>query len=267
MRAFIGFSRVAVVVSVASCIVVPEQAKVPEQAEAPKQLDAQAKAAADAAQPKCKAGMVGIPAGTFTMGDDENREMAREVTVAGFCMDRTEVTTAAYEKCVKSGKCTETYMESLCNAGPAGRAGVAERENRPINCVYWKQATAYCEAQGLRLPTEKEWEYAARGTDGRLYPWGNAAPKNQLCWDGEGNDLGKGKRYSTCAVGSYPSGNSPFGLADMAGNVWEWTSDTTRGGSWRDDDPSFVRSAYRYRMSHDQQADNVGFRCAGDPLP
>ena len=210
--------------------------------------------------------MVGIPAGTFTMGDDEHTSKAGQVTADAFCMDRTEVTTAAYATCVKSGKCTAANTGSACNADVAGRG------SHPINCVDWNQATAYCEAQGQRLPTEEEWEYAARGTDGRVYPWGNAEPAGQLCWYGEGNSLGKGNRHSTCAVASFPAGNSPFGLSDMSGNVWEWTSSAysatdavrvIRGGSWRSDNPSFVRSANRSRCYPSSQYGSLGFRCAG----
>jgi len=218
---------------------------------------------APAAKHKCKPGMALIPAGTFTMGDDETTAKAGQVTVDAFCMNRTEVTTAAYAACVKAGKCTPADTGRSCNAGVAGR------ERHPINCVDWNQADAYCKAQGLRLPTEEEWEYAARGTDGRLFPWGNAAPSDQLCWDGKGNDQGEGNRRSTCPVGAYPKGRSPFGLDDMSGNVWEWTSTPDggarvhRGGCWGDVGPSYVRSAYRSRFAPSFRDDYLGFRCAG----
>ena len=225
---------------------------------------------------------VPIPAGTFMMGSDNgynSEKPAHSVTVAAFCMDRTEVTVAAYAACVKAGKCTAAEAgsdDNYCNAGVAGR------ENHPINCVDWNQAVRYCEAQGQRLPTEEEWEYAARGTDGREYPWGNEEPSNQLCWNGEGNDLGYangyGNRRSTCPVGTYPKGRSPFGLEDMSGNVWEWTSSpwtddfasppvgsirVNRGGSWDSGDPSHVRSASRGRDVPSVQYRHLGFRCAG----
>jgi len=227
-------------------------------------LPARAEAPAKpAAKPKCKLGMVGIRAGKVTLG-----ETRATSDVDAFCMDRTEVTTAAYAACVKSGKCTQTQTGDSCNAGVAGRG------NHPINCVDWNQAKAYCEAQGQRLPTEEEWEYAATGGDGRTYPWGNAEPKDQLCWNGEGNNLGQGNRQSTCAVGSYLKGNSPFGLADMSGNVWEWTSSAydssnrvDRGGCWRSVYPSYVRSADRDWSSSTYQHGSFGFRCAGSPLP
>ena len=216
-------------------------------------------------------GMVSIPAGTFTMGDADNKAKAGMVTVSAFFMDVTEVTTKAYAACVLSNKCTAASTGgSYCNAGVAGR------ENHPINCVDWNQATAYCAAQGRRLPTEEEWEYAARGTDGRIYPWGNEAPAAQLCWNGAGNDLGAGNRSHTCAVGSYSKGNSSFGLADMAGNVWEWTSSkhgvndpdssaarVNRGGSWFNDAPSNVRSADRRGAGPASRYVYLGFRCAG----
>jgi formylglycine-generating enzyme required for sulfatase activity len=202
--------------------------------------------------------LVVIPAGKVTLG--ETRATSE---VAAFVMDRTEVTVAAYAACVASGKCTPADKGGSCNAGVAGR------ESHPINCVDWNQADAYCKAQGLRLPTEEEWEHAATGGDGRAYPWGDAAPSNQLCWNGEGNDQGRGNRKSTCAVGSYPKGRSPLGLDDMSGNVWEWTSSArgdgrvNRGGSWYGGGPSAFRSAYRSRNVPTNQSVYLGFRCAG----
>jgi formylglycine-generating enzyme required for sulfatase activity len=212
----------------------------------------------------CKPGMVFIPAGTFTMGDDESTAKAGRVTVAAFCMDRTEVTVRAYAACVTSGKCVAASAVGLCNAGVPGR------DNHPINCIDWSQARAYCEAQGLRLPSEEEWEYAARGTDGRLYPWGNEEPGEQLCWDRYGDT----RANSTCPVGSYSKGNSVFGLADVAGNVWEWTSTdvdsggrVARGGCWGADRATYVRAAFRNRLNPEIQYDFIGVRCAGEPLP
>ena len=219
--------------------------------------------------PKCNSGMVEIHAGTFTMGDAFNAK-ANATTVDAFCMDTTEVTTSAYAACVNSGKCTAADTAALCNAG------VPDRGNHPINCVDWPQAKAYCAAQGQRLPSETEWEYAARGTDGRVYPWGNPEPGGQLCWNGEGNSLGEGNRQSTCAVASFPGGNSPFGLADMSGNVWEWTSvvfgptgagHVTRGGGRYNGDSWNVRSAYRLGLATAIQYRDVGFRCAGSISP
>jgi formylglycine-generating enzyme required for sulfatase activity len=218
----------------------------------------------DTAAGTARAPATNIPAGKVTLGETHATS-----EIAAFWMDTTEVTTAAYAACVASGTCTKADTGGDCNAG------AANRENHPINCVSWNQAKAYCEAQGQRLPTEEEWEYAATGGDGRTYPWGNDAPSDQLCWDGEGNDLGKANRQSTCAVGSYPSGNSPFGLADMSGNVWEWTSSAynssslvLRGGGWNYRvAPSHVRSAFRGSGDPAVQVDYLGFRCAGSTLP
>jgi formylglycine-generating enzyme required for sulfatase activity len=184
-------------------------------------------------------GMARIPGGTFMMGSDggnSTEKPVHPVAVAAFSMDVTEVTVAAYGACVTAGKCSEPGTGDDCNWGKN------DRQDHPINCVDWNQATAYCAYAGKRLPTEEEWEYAARGTDGRTYPWGNEAPRNELCWKRWASKEG------TCVVGSHPSGASPFGLQDMAGNVGEWTSsnycsypinkciDTarvSRGGNWR----------------------------------
>ena len=220
--------------------------------------------------PKCREGMGLVPAAALVMRVDDYAARATDFAeVAAFCMDTTEVTAAAYATCVKSGKCTATPFHIGCNAI------VINRGNHPINCVDWKQATAYCAAQGQRLPTEEEWEYAARGTDGRVYPWGDAEPAGQLCWNGEGNSLGKGKRDSTCAVASFPAGNSPFGLSDMSGNVLEWTSSAYnggaarvyRGGGWSAGVPSGVRSAIRFRDAPTDLYGDLGFRCAGSFFP
>jgi hypothetical protein len=202
--------------------------------------------------------MIVVPAGAA--------KLSKASSVRAFLLNRTEVTVAAYSACVSAGKCTPAGTGDNCNAG------VPSRANHPINCVDWYQAKAYCEVQGLRLPTEEEWEYAANGGDGRDYPWGNGDPSNQLCWDGDGNDEGKGKRHSTCAVGSYPRGRSPFGVDDMSGNVWEWTSSTDdssgpdrvfRGGAWHFVNGEWdVRSNSRRWDSPSLRFDYLGFRCA-----
>ena len=210
-------------------------------------------------------GMVSIPAGSFQMGSsdgDDDEKPVHRVSVGAFSLDRTEVTVDDYAACVSAGSCTATDTGDYCNAGVSGKGA------HPINCVDWDQATSYCAWAGKRLPTEEEWEYAARGTDGRKYPWGNEAPGSQLCWN-----LGDG----TCEVGSYASGSSPFGALDMAGNVWEWTSsgyssdyskerakDTRvfRGGSWGNVSPSYVRAANRDRSFPSNRYSRLGFRCA-----
>ena len=221
-----------------------------------------------AALEACPVGYVRIPAGTFQMGSpegegEENEHPQHPVTVKSFCMENTEVTVDAYEACVSAGTCTAVRgRDQSCNTGKQGRG------NHPVNCVDWDQSDAYCKWSGGRLPTEEEWEYAARGTDGRKYPWGDGAPAQQLCWT----------RYdSTCAVASFASGASPFGVMDMAGNVAEWTasvycdysgtncadtSRVSRGGSWGNKDGSWVRAALRDRNGITFRNDRLGFRCA-----
>ncbi len=248
--------------------------------------------------------MVRIPAGTFNMGSndgDADEKPVHSVRVASFEMDLTEVTVAQYAACVSAGGCqpapttvdwngiTDDQRRIFSEACNGNRS---DRQNHPVNCVTWNQADTYCRWARKRLPTEEEWEYGARGTDGRTYPWGNSAPGPRLlnacgsecvAWARE-----RGQSWSamyqaddgwatTAPVGSYPSGDSPFGLHDMAGNVWEWTASgysadysknrTTdnfvgRGGSWSSADPSNVRAADRSRGSPPHRGPDLGFRCA-----
>jgi formylglycine-generating enzyme required for sulfatase activity len=216
----------------------------------------------------CPAGMASLPGGSFTMGDRKD-----SVTVQPFCMDVTEVTVAAYASCARGGQCspaaTTVDWPNISDAdrtkwSPSCNGSRADRSNHPANCVDWGQSATYCHAQGKRLPTEEEWEWAARGgSQGRTYPWGNSAPDFQLCWSG------MQKRDGTCAVGSFPEGDAPGGIHDLAGNVWEWTSsnfDATarvnRGGSWNIIDASGIRAAFRFRNTPGSRTDSLGFRCA-----
>ena len=222
--------------------------------------------------------MLKVPGGTFQMGStdgDEDEKPILSVTVAPFELDYTEVTTAAFAKCVEAGKCTAPDTGMYCNWKKAGN------EAHPINCVDWKQAGDYCAFAGKRLPSEEEWELAARGTDGRKFPWKDGVPADQVCWNGDGNDRGRGNRQGTCPVASYPAGASPFGALDMAGNVWEWTSSAycpygqkdcgtdkrvIRGGGWNNLVPAYVRAQDRSKEAPKSRPDNVGFRCAkGSP--
>ncbi len=204
----------------------------------------------------CPPGMAALPGGTFAMGERKDT-----VTVGGFCMDLTEVTADAYAACVRGGQCTADHL-----TGSNSNYGVAARGKHPINYVDWGQSTTFCRAQGKRLPTEEEWEWAARGgAQGRTYPWGNEPADSQLCWSGIS------KRTGTCAVGSFPGGDAPGGIHDLAGNVWEWTSsnfdDTpaarvARGGCWYDDYGSSVRARLRSRSAPASRNGDLGFRCA-----
>jgi formylglycine-generating enzyme required for sulfatase activity len=223
---------------------------------------------------RCPAGMVGVPGATFAMGQVGVAEPVHRVQVSGFCLDETEVTVAAYRGCTAPG-CTPAGTATLCN-GP-----VPGRDRHPINCVDWNQARAFCRARGGDLPTEAQWELAARGTDGRSFPWGNAAPAAQLCWSGVA------MRDATCEVQSAPAGVSPIGAYDLAGNVAEWTLDVSapytattgfppidpggpadgamralRGGSWIDTVPMYVRAASRDAGAAGYRNVNLGFRCA-----
>jgi formylglycine-generating enzyme len=230
---------------------------------------------ASAAAPDAVSGtMIRIAAGSFRMGNangDEDETPVRSVELASFEIDRTEVTVRAYDACVSSGPCRAPGSDPYCNWPKR-----AARGSHPINCVSWEDATAFCRWAGKRLPSESEWEFAARGPEARRYPWGNAKPAGQLCWDGPGSDVEPGARKGTCAVASYAMGRSPFGVEDMAGNVLEWTSDlysvnyetdpsttqrVNRGGSWITYEGSDTRASLRFRMAPTRRDFTVGFRC------
>jgi len=222
------------------------------------------------ARTACPAGMAALPGGGFPMNRGGDR--VDSVTVQPFCLDVTEVTADAYASCVRGGACSADHTGQLTNDGktfaadPQCNLGMHGRGNHPMNCVDWSQASAYCRAQGKRLPTEEEWEWAARGgAEGRTYPWGNDAPTDQLCWSG--GELHDG----TCAVGSFPEGDAPGGIHDLAGNVWEWTSSdfvfnrsarAMRGGSWSVTEPFVLGADAPSEELPGNRHDGLGFRCA-----
>ncbi len=157
-------------------------------------------------------------------------------------------------------------------------SSIANAGDHPVVQVSPRDAAAFCKHHGLRLPSEVEWELAARGTDGRRYPWGNTRPERtgrrrgnfgtRPCCAADATD-GYAK---TAPVGSYPRGSSPYGVHDMAGNVWEWTSSrfpgrphlvALRGGGWGNNDYC-LRVSYRHGNPPTRGLDMVGFRCAGD---
>jgi formylglycine-generating enzyme required for sulfatase activity len=238
----------------------------------------------DDAPPLPEGSMVRVPGGTWKMGStdgDADEKPIVDATVGSYLIDRTEVTVAAYRACVAAGKCEPPDTGAYCNWDKPGK------DRHPVNCVDARQAEAFCAFADKRLPAEDEWDFAARGTDGRKYPWQEGAPAAQLCWNGPGNDLGKGNRQGTCTVGRYPAGASPFGALDMAGNVWEWTATrycpydhrdcedarrVIRGGGWNNLVPEYVRAQDRSKEALKARNDNIGFRCArtgpGDgPVP
>jgi formylglycine-generating enzyme required for sulfatase activity len=231
-----------------------------------------------------------LPAGSYRMGADDSapeERPAHTVQVASFRLDTYEVTVGAYRLCVKARACSEPIVHEGCNWGRA------DREDHPVNCVDWLQAEAHCRWAGKRLPTEEEWEYAARGTLGRRFPWGDAPPGPALLnvCDRECKHMAERARgqlpptmfeasdgwASTAPVGSYPAGNGPFGTADLAGNVWEWTSSaacpyaepgcdsprkTTRGGGWSNAYTANIESTTRAPIEPTAWSDAIGFRCA-----
>lgn len=214
--------------------------------------------------------MVLVPAGEFIMGSDSgsgNERPAHKVYLYEYYIDKYEVTNEQYNQCVSGGKCSANKIFNGFTS-----------PQQPVVGVDWNQASTFCSWAGKRLPTEAEWEKAARGTDGRTYPWG------------EGIDCGKANikgcnRSIPKPVGSYPSGVSPYGAMDMAGNVWEWVADwydknyymsspnrnptgpasgssrVMRGGGKGD----FAGSARSFARSYDaprMRVDYIGFRCA-----
>ncbi|MCK4473565.1 MAG: SUMF1/EgtB/PvdO family nonheme iron enzyme [Anaerolineae bacterium] len=190
--------------------------------------------------------MVYVPAGEFLMGATdadseagEDEKPPHRVYLDGFWIDRTEVTNAQYRKCVEARACREPWCWDESNFGYHDRFNALDQ---PVVCVLWNNAHDYAAWVGGRLPTEAEWEKAARGTDGRKYPWGNEAPD---CSKANYKDCVGG----TTAVGSCPEGASPYGALDMAGNAWEWTTD------------KYGEDYYTHSPSHNPQGpDSGGFR-------
>jgi formylglycine-generating enzyme required for sulfatase activity/tRNA A-37 threonylcarbamoyl transferase component Bud32 len=213
---------------------------------------ASASAGAGAGGTKCPDGMILIQGGKMFMGARDLTADARpphEVVVTTFCLDRTEVTTAAYLACVSTGECERPLEkvswpkikdEQVKRYSPFCNAAHKDRVDHPINCVAWGMADTFCKKKGARLPTEAEWEFAARGSSQRKYPWGDEEPNERrlnACgiecakW-GDANMEAHERMHggddgfaATAPVGSYPEGAAASGVVDLAGNVWEWTAD------------------------------------------
>jgi formylglycine-generating enzyme required for sulfatase activity len=216
-----------------------------------------------------RADRVLVPAGPSKQGStkgEEDERPERTVVVKAFAIDRTEVTRARYAACVAAHR---------CQGSPAPTAEADADPALPVTGVSWSDARAYCKFAGGRLPTEIEWEKAARGADGREYPWGDELDCAHANWgnfDGEGPCAGKNPGRPV-RVGSYPSGASVYGVLDLGGNVWEWVADRY------DDDPGrrvvrggsccsyFVgpRAANRNAWAPEHRDADLGFRCAGKP--
>ena len=248
------------------------------------------------AAPRLGAPLLPIPGGRFEMGDPsgEPDEAPRAVTVKPFRLMKLEVSVGQFAAFAMasghrsdaerkgSGYVWDGRWRRVGGADwrhPHGPGSAAPEPSYPVVQVSARDAAAFCAYYGLRLPSGEEWEFAARGTDGRRYPWGNSLP------------LKRGRRRSNfgtvrcCAaddadgytyfapVGSYPAGASPFGMLDMAGNVWEWTASpfpgkpgevALRGGGWGNN-PYCLRAAYRHGNPPDIGLNMVGFRCAAAP--
>lgn len=215
-----------------------------------------------------------VPAGEFTMGSEtyDDEKPIHQVYLDAFYMDIYEVTNTLYEACVDAGGCTLPKNTS--------RYDDVEYENHPVVYVDWNQADAYCSWRDASLPTEAQWEKAARGEDGRTYPWGEGISCNQAnYYDGSKYCVG-----DTTEVGSYESGKSPYGMYDMAGNVWEWVNDwydenyysnspfsnplgpdsgqfrVLRGGAW-DGYGYLLRASLRDWLAPGGFSSGFGFRC------
>ncbi len=205
----------------------------------------------------CPEGMIAVPGGAFVMGSSEkvadDDEQEHEVTLSPFCVDRTEVTVAAYRDCTRrerrGARCPAEVPAAVNQCGGSQslrwsdwcNGGAKDRDDHPINCVDWHMADTYCRWAGKRLPTEAQWEYAARGTTGRKYAWGNEPPGpawlnacGQECRDmfQKAGTPGWDMLYpspdvwaTTSPVGAVSGDRSAFGVHDMGGNVAEWVAD------------------------------------------
>jgi formylglycine-generating enzyme required for sulfatase activity len=226
-----------------------------------------------------------MPGGTFHFGCEPasgecGGDTGRRATVSGFWLGRTEVSLGAYTRCVKAGACTRPDDRGPdCTRFP--------HERKPVNCVTWDQAQAFCRWSGGHLPTDVEWEYAAKSGGTSPLPWGNAPvtaqranycdrtcpqalkPLDRLKWRREGwIDRTSDDGFSGPApVGSYPTGATPWGLVDMVGNVWEWvdadvtkTSATACGGGYLQD-KRVLRNWLKHAFERDSAKPVVGFRC------
>ncbi len=231
----------------------------PAAASAPPAASAPAPVAASAPPPppasKCPPGMAEVGGGKF-----KSSYYRAEMSVEPFCIDKNITTATEYTACVDSGKCDK----SAVHACDPSTFNVADRGNMPMICVDFGQAERYCKAQGKRLISDLEWEWAARnGEEARPFPWGTEAPAEQLCWSG------KAKRNTPCPIGSYAPG--PHGINDLVGNVYQWTTttnDTTgtfrggRGGSWKDASPELVKTTHRFGFKNTYRCGFLGIRCS-----
>lgn len=200
--------------------------------------------------------MVTVPAGEFVRGSktgegEKDESPERRVWLSGFEIDRHEVTVRQYARCVKVGACPRHHLHGDEGPGKSFATNIKcnwrrkGRETHPLNCVSWQQAHDYCAWVGKRLPSEAEWEKAARGTDGRRLPWlpktaenGKLAAncKHVVMRRGQKDGCGRGRTWAVASRS--PAGDSPYGVQDTVGNVAEWVTDW-----WHGDEPNIVAKA------------------------
>lgn len=293
--------------------------------EAPPPAEATSRAHRLAGQKLCPEGMALVPGGMFFMGSDSDSRVlasarpAHQVQLQPYCLHRYEVSMEEYRRCSTQGKCKRAFRISRWpRAGSNKREWIEaqkaysvlcnenyeDRGEHPVNCVTWSQALAYCETLGYRLPRESEWEFAARGSDGRLFPWGDASPdvtRANVC----GNECTRWRssagleprsaafdaddRYpGTSPRGEFAAGQGQWGHHDLVGNLFEWTADrylpypnapraesgfsskkrpkrVIRGGAFNSYNTNFSEPALRYGMPEGTHSHGIGFRCAAEP--
>ncbi|MCA9706571.1 MAG: SUMF1/EgtB/PvdO family nonheme iron enzyme [Myxococcales bacterium] len=274
-----------------------------------------------AAAATCPEGMVRVEGGAFFMGTDKQDIAAlatarptHKVRLDAYCIDVDEVTVAKFHECSDRGECRRAFKDAWWPQGSSDEAEWTKsreilstlcnerlegHDQHPINCVTWAQARDYCEFRGQRLPTEAEWEYAARGSDGRVFPWGDAKPNHEhanLCnaecgaWRERNGLPPEGMLssaddgwYGTAPVGSFPLGATQHGLRDVVGNVFEWTDSdfelyeghpeglepregkVIRGGAFNSAFAMFADPALRFPSDPEAHTHGIGFRCAATP--
>lgn len=219
-------------------------------------------ATAEASKGPCPANMALIKGGSYKLGF-----IKTQATIADFCFDITEATAKEYEQCVGTKKCNENLVKGCPETSTYKVPG---KEDHPMVCIDFTQATDYCSAQGKRLPTEEEWEWAARGgTAANQYSWGNEPPGDQACWAG-----GKTPLTGTCPVKAHPGTATPQGLLGMSGNVFEWATRKLdakvkervgRGGSWRDGLANVLRVDRPGSFEITYRCGFLGVRCVAAP--
>lgn len=268
---------------------------------------------------RCPPGMDYVPGGRFYLGSDSDARAlaaarpAHAQILAPYCLDRTEVTMAAYRGCSAKGRCKRAFRRSWWKGAKKNEAraysvlcneNFSDRPTHPVNCVTWTQARDYCRERGFRLPREAEWEFAARGSDGRVYPWGDSPPdasRANVCGEecARWRDINKlperkplyliDDGYAgTAPVGKFAAGTGQWGHVDLVGNLFEWTASeylpypgappggrgfstdketkhVIRGGAFNSYNSDFADPALRFGLPDNTHSHGVGFRCATDP--